>query len=460
MQLVNWLKVACGAFSGMTRGDSVGGGQKAWFLPACRALRGAFSGVGRGDSFGGGQKAWFLPACRAVCGAFSGVERGRWGKVLAVLCLAGAPAIADVLPDDRADVLYHNYTGGGITIQGPSVLVRKKVGDNLSFTENYYEDLISSASIDVRLSASPYHETRKQESGSVDYLHGKTIYTAGYIHSREPDYKSDTAYFSISQSMFGDLTTVSMGYRRGWDNVYRDVKVAGVLQNDPTFHERADHRGYSVSVSQILTRNAILDVNFEAITDQGYLASPYRKIRYLDPTVAGKGFTLADQIYPNTRTSTATSAQFKYYLPWHAAVTGQYRFYNDTWGITGHTIEVDYTHPWRKFIFDGSLRYYLQNPANFYSDLFPRANYQNFMARDRELAAFHSIAIGLGGEWDFDFPWIRKKSSLNLHYNHLLINYSDFRDALLAGDGTYTAGNEPLYKLNANVLQLFWSLWF
>jgi len=31
---------------------------------------------------------------------------------------------------------------------------------------------------------------------------------------------------------------------------------------------------------------------------------------------------------------------------------------------------------------------------------------------------------------------------------------------LLAGNGTYTAGNEPLYKLNANVLQLFWSLWF
>src|SRR5271154_6650101 len=82
-------------------------------------------------------------------------------KVLAVLTIVGAPAVADVLPDDRADVLYHNYDGGGITIQGPSVLVRKKVGDNISFFGSYYEDLISSASIDVKLSASPYHETRK-----------------------------------------------------------------------------------------------------------------------------------------------------------------------------------------------------------------------------------------------------------------------------------------------------------
>jgi hypothetical protein len=390
--------------------------------------------------------------------AVTGVQLGRCAKVLAVLCLIGAPAVADVLPDDRVDLLYHNYTGGGITIQGPSVLIRKKVGDSVSFTGNYYEDLISSASVDVKLTASPYHETRKQESASVDYLHGKTIYTAGYIHSREPDYQADTSYFSLSQSMFGDLTTVSMGYRRGWDNVYRDEKVNGHIQNDPNFHKRADHRAYSVSVSQILSRNAIFDLNFEAITDEGYLQNPYRVIRYRDPTNAN-GYTFAPQIYPNTHTSTATSAELKYYLPYRAAVTGQYRFYNDTWGITGHTVEADYTHPWRHFIFDGSLRYYRQNAANFYGDLFPYANYQNFMGRDRELAAFHSISVGLGAAYEFEFPWINKKSSVNFHYNHLIIDYDDFRNALLTGHG-YTLGNEPLYTLNADVIQVFLSVWF
>jgi Protein of unknown function (DUF3570) len=386
-----------------------------------------------------------------------------WAKALAALCLVGAPAIADVLPDDRADVLYHNYDGGGITIQGPSVLVRKKVGDSLSFSASYYEDLISSASIDVKLSASPYHETRKQEGFSVDYLHGKTIYTAGYIHSREPDYSSNTAYYSISQSMFGDLTTVTFGYRRGWDDVFRDIKVDGVIQNDPTFHQQADHRGYSLSVSQILTRNAILDLNFEAITDQGYLQSPYREIRYQDSTKPD-GFSLAPQVYPNTRTSTAASADLKYYLPYRASISGQYRFYSDTFGINGNTLEFDYTQPFRHWIFDGSLRYYRQNAANFYSDLFPRNDYSNFEARDRELAAFHSISLGFGASYEFHVPyapWINK-SSLNFHFNHLMIDYSDFRNALYSLDGVagYTAGNEPLYKLNANIYQLFVSIWF
>jgi len=392
----------------------------------------------------------------------------QWAKVLAALGVVVTPAIADVLPDDRADVLYHNYDGGGITIQGPSVLVRKKVGDSLSFSASYYEDLISSASIDVKLSASPYHETRKQEGFSVDYLHGKTIYTAGYIHSKEPDYDSNTAYYSISQSMFGDLTTVTFGYRRGWDNVYRDIKVDGIIENDPTFHERADHRGYSLSVSQILTRNAILDLNFEAITDEGYLQSPYREVRYLDPTKPS-GFSLAPQVTPNTRTSTAASADLKYYLPYRAAITAQYRFYTDTWGINGNTFEVDYTQPWRHFIFDGSLRYYLQNAANFYSDLFPRLDYSNFEARDRELAAFHSISLGFGAAYEFHVPYARwiNKSSLNFHFNHLMINYSDFRNACYSqacfGSNPvsgYTPQTDPLYKLDANIYQLFVSIWF
>ncbi|MGH8323066.1 MAG: DUF3570 domain-containing protein, partial [Steroidobacteraceae bacterium] len=318
----------------------------------------------------------------------------------------------------------------------------------------------------VKLSASPYHETRKQEGASVDYLHGKTIYTAGYIHSREPDYEADTSYFSVSQSMFGDLTTVTMGYRRGWDNVYQDKRdpLTHQIENVPGFHQRADHRAYSVSLSQILTRNAILDLDFEAITDQGYLQSPYREIRYADPTKPD-GFTLASQVYPNTHTSSAVSAQLKYYLPYRAAITGQYRFYSDTWGIVGNTVEADYTQPaFGHWIFDSSVRFYRQNAANFYSDLFPRADYSNFMGRDRELAAFHSLTLGFGAAYEFhvpDAPWINK-STLNFHYNRLMIDYTDFRNALYSQDNVpgYVAGNEPLYRLDANIFQLFVSIWF
>ena len=382
--------------------------------------------------------------------------------------LAAATAVAGVLPEDRADVLYHRYQGGGITIQGPSVLVRKKIGENFSVAANYYEDLISSASIDVKLSASAYKEQRKQESLSLDYLHGKSTYSAGYIHSKELDYNSDTSFFSVSQDMFGDLTTVSLSFKRGWDRVYRDVRLPDrSLVNDPAFNDGrgfdiADHRGYGLALSQILTRNMVLSLNYEALTDQGYLASPYRKIRFVD--TSGKGFSLADQIYPRTRTSNAFSARVKYYLPYRAALDAQYRFFTDTWGIVAHTAEFGYTHPiWKRWIFDGSFRYTRQSAADFYADLFPRANFANFMARDRELATLQSYAVGVGATYEFSMPhapWINK-STVNLRIDHLLINYDDFRDATVTDPGNgILAGAEPLYKLNANVLQLFLSIWF
>ncbi len=61
-----------------------------------------------------------------------------------LLCISHA-GIAGVLPDDRSDVLYHQYIGGGVEIDGPSILVRKSVGKNVSVAANYYVDMISSA---------------------------------------------------------------------------------------------------------------------------------------------------------------------------------------------------------------------------------------------------------------------------------------------------------------------------
>ena len=385
-------------------------------------------------------------------------------RLLAALCLAGVPALAGVLPEDRVDVLYHRYQGGGITVQGPSILVQKRIGDHFAVTANYYQDMISSASIDVLLSASPYKETRTQKSGGVEYLHGKTTYSAGLINSVEPDYKANTSYYSVSQDMFGDLTTVTLSYSRGWDQIYRDIKVNGVIVNDPTFHQRADHRVYGLSISQILTRNMIGTLNYQFSSDQGYLASPYRLIRYVDPNNP-VGYSLAPQVYPNTRTMDALSTSLKYYLPYRAALTGKYRYFTDSWGIIAHTLQVDYLQPiWHHWTLDGNVRYYRQGAASFYSDLFPYANYSNYVARDRELAAFHSITLGFEASYAFSIPrasWIQK-SSATLSFDRMMINYLDYRNALYSkfDPGVIKAGEEPLYTLDASIFQAYVSLWF
>lgn len=381
-------------------------------------------------------------------------------SLAALALLAGVPlATAGVLPEDRADLLYHRYDGGGVVIDGPSLLVRKKFADKVSVTANYYIDMVSSASIDVVSTASPYTERRTQKSLAVDYLRNKTTYSAGYIDSTESDYVAKTTFVGVSQDMFGDLTTISFGFRRGENEVYRNIKdTSGATLRDPSFQAASDTRGYSVSLTQVITRDLIATAAYELMTDEGYLNSPYRSIRYADVT-APMGYFYDPERYPATRTSNAASLRAKYYLPWRAALDGRYRFYTDTWGIRAHTAEIGYSQPmWGSWTFDAEYRFYRQDAADFYRDLFPRRNTLNFQARDKELSTFTGHTIGIGASWEFKIarmPWL-EKGTLNARVDHLIINYDDFRDVTAGG----AAGAEPLYKLNANVYQVFISAWF
>jgi hypothetical protein len=401
-------------------------------------------------------------------------------STLAALCLAaavllGGPARADVLPDDRVDVLFHRYDGGGLIVEGPSVLVQKKVTEKFAVNANYYVDQISSASIDVVTTASPYKEKRQQESAGFEYLQGQTTFSGGFIDSNENDYASKTAFVGVSESMFGDLSTISIGFKRTWNNVYRSLKDGATDQTyrDPTFHQQNENHSYTIGLTQVLTRNLIGTFDFETDTDEGYLSSPYRQVRYLISGALGTPTAILGtetQKYPNTRTSNAASVGLKYYLPYRAAVDGSLRYFHDTWGIGAETLQLHYAQPvWRHWLFEGFYRFYHQNAANFYQDVFARIDEYNFYTRDKELSTYHANTIGLGVSYQFLVPRVRwiTKATGNLRIDHMMVQYANFRDERYSklfegsdnGHASY-AGGEPLYVLNANVIQAFFSIWF
>ena len=370
---------------------------------------------------------------------------------LILLSLGHGTATASVLPDDRADALYHHYTGGGVDISGPSVLVRKKVGKSTSLVTNYYVDMISSASIDVVTTASPYEEERTQWSFGVDYLRGNTTLRAGYTSSTESDYDAKTYSLSASQDMFGALTTLTLSYAYGDDLVGKST--------DPTFEREVKRQVYGVGLSQILTKNLITSMNFETVTEEGFLNNPYRSVRYLNSGVP-RGFSFEEEVYPNTRTSNALGMRAKYYLPYRAAIEGEYRFYTDTWDIQGHTASLTYVHPWGDFTFEGKLRFHDQTGAHFFSDLFPRSQATNFRGRDKELSPLTSITYRAKVSYEFlndaDGWGFLKKGSVSASLDYLTVDYDEFRD-IRTGD---PVGTEPLYSLEAAIIQLYFSFWY
>ena len=371
--------------------------------------------------------------------------------VLLWLLAAAGPAYSGVLPEDRADVLYHLYDGGGVEIDGPSILVRKQAGKSTSFVANYYIDMVSSASIDVITTASPYTEERKQWSLGMDYLRGNTTMSIGFTSSVESDFDAKTYSFSVSQDMFGDLTTLTLSYALGDDVVGRS--------DDPGFERMNDRQHYGVGLTQVLTRNLIASLNFETITDEGFLNNPYRSVRYLDPG-SGIGYSYEPELYPRTRTSNALGLRAKYYLPYRAAIEGEYRYFTDTWDIEGHTAALSYIHPWKQWTFTAKYRVHDQTGAAFFSDLFARSEATNFRGRDKELSPLTSNTFKLAASYEFiggaeGWNFI-KRGTVNASVDFLTVDYDEFRN-LTSGA---PVGEEPLYSLDANVYQLFVSFWY
>lgn len=376
------------------------------------------------------------------------------GKVLQTagviaLLLMGQQVIASVLPEDRTDFLYHRYDGGGVTIDGPSILVRKSVGKSVSLSANYYVDMVSSASIDVITTASPYTEERTQYSVAGDYLRGNTTISAGYTSSVESDFDANTYHLAVSQDMFGQLTTLTMSYSYGDDTVGKS--------DDPDFSRDNTRQHYGVGLTQILTRNMVAALNIEVITDEGFLNNPYRSVRFLDASL-GTGYDFEQELYPRTRTSNAFGIRTKYYLPYRAALEAQYRYFADTWDIKSHTASLTYIHPWRDFTFTAKYRYHDQTGAHFFRDVFSRSEATNFRGRDKELSPLSSQTIKLGVAYEFlsDGWGFVDKGTVNLSVDYLTVDYEEFRDISTGA----VLGEEPLYQLEASVLQLYFSFWY
>ena len=390
---------------------------------------------------------------------------GRMAVIFTALLLVRATC-ADVLPDDRADLFYSKYSGGGMDITGESVLVRKKFTENFAVEANYFVDKVSGASIDVLSQASQIKDERKQKSGTVEYVHDKTTYTASFINSVERDYKSDTGSFSLKQDMFGDLTTLSLAFSNTNDTVGENNGTAFVPVID-----LARARG-----KPQLRRRPLADPHQELHCGREFQRHHRSGLPRAIPTgrcatsirATPRAIRSASQVYPDTRTSTAIQVEGKYYLPYRAAITGSYRYFRDTWDIVGNTYELDYTHPISNiWILEGRFRYYKQNHANFYSDLFEYADEYRFEGRDQDLAAQENYTIGAKATYAF-LPngWkMFKRATVTLDVSRVTFHYLDFTNIKYYGiratnDGGYQPGSEPLYQFNATVFQLYMSMFF
>lgn len=383
-------------------------------------------------------------------------KAGIFRLIGALALLFSASAQAAVLPEDQTDILYHRYEGGGMIIDGPSVLVRKQFKNTVSLWGNYYVDTLSSASIDVMTQGSPYEEERIETSIGADYLHDRTTLSISHTNSSEEDYEANSVGFGLSQEFFGDMTTLSLNYSKGEDIVRRNLREEGVIVESFDVGE-ATHQRFSIGVTQVLTPKWIVAINVESVIDEGFLNNPYRSVRYLGNS--GEELT-QPELYPTTRNSDAVALRSLYYLPWRASFRLEGRKFVDSWGIEATTYELRYLHPIGEHIMlEAKYRGYEQTAADFYADLFPFESAQNFLARDKELSEYSNTAFGLGASYTFKTNFVKwlDEASVNLYWDNINFDYVNFRENTEENQVEFGVGNEPFYTLEANVARFYLS---
>jgi len=357
---------------------------------------------------------------------------GLFGSVFGGLLASGGAKAVD-LPENKAEALYHLYNGGGVTAQGPALLVRKSLADKVSLSASTYVDAVSNASIDVVTTASPFKERRTAFDLGLDYVYRDASITLGLSNSKEPDYTARGFSIDVSQEVYGGMTTVTLGYTRSIDKVLK--------ADSPEFEDEAKHWQYRLGITQVLTPRLLGSANLEVISDDGFLGSPYRVARVFGAAVPERN--------PRTRTSRALKLRVIGDLGNRNAARAEYRYFWDTWEIKAHTLELGYSrYAGENWLADGFVRFYSQGKALFYSD--NALQETTYISRNRQLSAFKSFS--LGGKLSYVYKKVpgQYEVKLNGAYERMHFDFSDFTDLRSGG----------AYKFDANVLQLYVSATF
>jgi hypothetical protein len=370
-----------------------------------------------------------------------------WRTAAALLCLAvGAGA------DSSMDLRYSHYDGSdGVTVVSPQGDYNADLDDRSSVALHYGVDAVSAASfnyakskthladparsvgnckschnpVDAISGASLNYRDTRQELGVTFIRHvGETDLKPSYIHSQEDDYSSQTLALGVAQNLFSRDSNLELDYRHS-DNQSQPVWNTAQVEELGT-------DAATLTLTQVLTRNSELRLDAELSDLRGFLSNPYSFVQVGNVTTQPMAET-----EPDERRQVVLGGVYKQSLGWDSALELDYRYYNDDWDVTAHTLQGQVGKQLGGFTLEAAWRHYTQSQAWFFQNFYQQT--QTYMSRDLKLAAFSdnlfSLGLrgGLGPDWDVDLSYSRYLRQDGLDYRLYFSNGPVVSDLISVG---------------------------
>lgn len=257
--------------------------------------------------------------------------------------------------------------------------------EDMSGASPWFVGESSSGKPKVIMSGASIEDTRTEVSGTTRYYFDRGNVGANYTYSHEDDYESNAGAVDGAFNSADGLTTYSGALSFAHDDI--DPTQGSVPTN--TLHASKDVTSVWGGVSRIISKRALVRFGLGYTYRDGFLTDPYK---YRDHR-------------PDQRKEWVASTGYRHFFDTqNAALHVDYRYFNDDWDVTSHTVDV----AWLQNLEHGFqvapfIRYYSQHEADFFSNLYdPEPRY---FADDYRLSAFGAFSYGLRasrtfGNWE------------------------------------------------------------
>jgi hypothetical protein len=321
-----------------------------------------------------------------------------------VLCLSATARAQDANATTASTSLYVRTDTDKTTVVTPRVKAGTSVADQTRVDVVYTADIWTSASVDIRASASRVVvEQRDELSASLEHSFPDLTIGGSYRYSKEPDYESHGGALGGTYEFAQKSASLSMTARATFDQVGR----AG----DPGFSRAASTLSLRTSFMQIIDPKTLVQITYEPIYQQGYLSSPYRYVR-IAPDVGQVPSTCVYPLKncvlennPGSRLRNAFALTGRRALSGVLSLGAYYRFYLDDWSVMSHTASIDAAWvPAGGWLLSLGYRFYHQGAAAHYKPFYLPTPFPAHYTSDKELTSLtaHRIELEVSHAWRLD----------------------------------------------------------
>ncbi|MBK7635025.1 MAG: DUF3570 domain-containing protein [Saprospiraceae bacterium] len=146
----------------------------------------------------------------------------------------------------------------------------------------------------------------------------------------------------------------------------------------------------SMTLSQVMSKRFQMALTLDLAYQSGLLSTPFHRVYFDDGS-------LLRETLPGTRFKVPIGLRANYFMGEKFVIRSFYRYYQDDWGLTSHTIHVELPYKVTPFTsISPFYRYYRQSKIDYFAPYQENKSGAEFFSSDYDLSGFDSQFYGVG----------------------------------------------------------------